>query len=740
MSPVHEHHTSSSTESAAWLDPFRLVQRWRYAFIGSAAAVVLLVAIVTVLSTPIYETRVKLLITDEQSRQVDPTSRLGQPIDKEFCQTQAEILKSRPITEQVVKRLGLDKRPGPSGPIDVVWGLVTGLREKLTSRGGADPALAEHFRFQAAVSDLGERISVYLVRNATVLDVTVADHDQRMVAKIADALGDIFVERTRELKRDDSHQANIYLTERLAETSRALVESEKALRDFEEKNQAAHLDTQIKHLMETRMLAVDDELATVAKQLAEERARLDQVTKQLKIQYAKQVTGQGQGVISQLKMQLMEKEGQMANLLLSYTKDQPEVTKVRMEIEALQRGLSAEQSAAHSGQMQAADRVTESLEVTSNDASQALKVLSSRREALTSQRAELLGRIKQLLARASQQSLLSREVEANKKLYDVLLMRQKEASLKEATTSAPARIIERPIIPRKAARPRYSVNLALGIIFGLLFGFLVVHLLEYADATLKTRAEIVQIVGVPVLATLVAKPARRTAHGDLERAVQMSPTSQMAESFKTLRASLRHVAASESHRVLIVSSAQASEGKTTVVANLAITLAQGGDRVLMIDADLRRPRLDRVFEMPGKVGVGDLGKAQLDALIHPTGQPNLWLMPAGAAINDPGTYLEGPELREALTQLRTRYDRILIDTAPVNVVSDSVAMVPRADGILFVVCAEEVTRSSLETALERLRNVRANIVGMVINNLRTGEGSYGYYYYAGEDRRGAGRA
>lgn len=739
MSPVHEHHPSPPTESA-WLDPFRLVQRWRYAFIGSCAAVVLLVAIVTVLSTPIYETRVKILINDEQSRQVDPTSRLGQPIDKEFCQTQAEILKSRPITEQVVKRLALDKRPAPSGPIDVLLGLAGSLREMLSSRANADPALAEHFRFQAAVSDLGERISVYLVRNATLLDVTVADHDQRMVAKIADALGDIFVERTRELKRDDSHQANIYLTERLAETSKALIDSEKALRDFEEKNQAAHLDTQIKHLMESRMLSVDDDLASVDKQLAEERARLDQVTKQLKEQYAKQVTGQGQGVISQLKMQLMEKETQMANLLISYTKDHPEVARLRMEIEALQRGLTTEQSAAHSGQMQAADRVTESLEMTSTSASQALRVMSSRRESLIFQRADLERRIKQLLARATRHALLSREVEANKKLYDILLMRQKEASLKEATTSAPARIIERPIIPRKPARPRFSVNLALGLVFGLLFAFLVVHLLEYTDATLKTRAEIASVVGVPVLGTLFAKPSRQAAHGDLERAVQTSPTSQMAESFKTLRASLRHVAAPESHRVLLVSSAQASEGKTTVVANLAITLAQGGDRVLMIDADLRRPRLDRVFEMPGKVGVGDLGKSPLETLIHPTGQPNLWLMPAGAPITDPGTYLEGPELREALAQLRTRYDRILIDTAPVNVVSDSVAMAPRADGILFVVCAEEVTRSSIETALERLSNVRATIVGMVINNLRTSESSYGYYYYAGEDRRGAGRA
>lgn len=711
------------------MDQLKLLRRHRKTFAFVVLLITTAAVVLTLLTPPTYAAQIKILITDDEAMQSDLT-RFYSRIDRDFCQTQAEIVTSIPVAEEVVNTLKLIGRVPPVTPVGRVMGALGWLGRTLLPGGPGGEAPSPRLQVEAAVKSLQSRLQVQVVRNTQILVVTVEDWEPARAQAIADAVGQGYLARTRRLRRGNTHVANQNLTESLRETSQKLVAAENDLRAFEDRNQAAHLDVQVKHIVENRTVTLRGDHATAEKALGEEKARVEVTAAQLVEQYKKLMSGQLAGVVSSLKLQLAVKQGELTRLLLSYTPEHPDIQKLKQEILTTESQLAVEQNLQHTGKTQAADRVTEDLETTLNTARQAVATLTSRRNTLQQQLRELEAQLKTLLGKSTRHAILAREVDALLKLHNALLVRQKEVAAKELTISAIGQLLENASYPRLPTKPQKLLNLALGVMFGCLAGVALVFVLDHLDTSVRSGEEVAALLGLPILGIISSKAVLKGLPGQPERVSWHEPTSVVAETFKALRTTLQEALPSPSHRIILITSSQPGEGKTMVASNLAICLAQSGARVLLMDCDLRRPRVGTLWNVPRNDGTEPWPSAMRDELVHATPQENLWVLPAPAVSGDPGRLLGDPQLRVFLSELRSQFDRIIIDSAPVNPVSDSLLLALLAESTLLVVCAEEVRQPSLMAAYERLKGVQARLGGVVMNNLDRTEDRYESYVYA----------
>lgn len=346
----------------------------------------------------------------------------------------------------------------------------------------------------------------------------------------------------------------------------------------------------------------------------------------------------------------------------------------------------------------------------------------------------------------------------NEKLYGMLLDQMKEADLARMMNVETVRVVDPPIVPKTHIRPNVPANVGAGLAVGTFLGLLLAVLREQLDRSVKTPADVETHLGLPFLGLLPAvaedgelaggkrrgvnapkprRPRRAPAGGgDRELLVHERPLSAVAEAARSIRTNLLFMNPDKPPKVLLVTSAAPSEGKTTVGCAIAITLAQGGQRVCVVDCDLRRPRLHRIFPSPGAPGVTNVlvGEATLDEVALPTVVPNLFCIRSGPIPPNPADVLHSEKFREFLAALGERFDRIIIDSPPVAAVADGTILSTLIDGVVFVVRAFKTTRVLAQQGLRSLLDVDANVVGVVLNavDLQREHSYYQYYYYKRE--------
>jgi succinoglycan biosynthesis transport protein ExoP len=306
------------------------------------------------------------------------------------------------------------------------------------------------------------------------------------------------------------------------------------------------------------------------------------------------------------------------------------------------------------------------------------------------------------------------------------------------------RVVDHATEPRAAIHPVLSQDLGVGLLLGLLFGLGLAWVREQLDSSIKTPDDLEQDLGIPFLGLLPeiedeeeakrgSKRKREPRSSPPELIVHDRPLSGIAEAARSVRTNLLFMNPDRPYKKLLVSSAAPSEGKTTVACCIAIASAQGGQRVCIIDCDLRRPRLHRVFGRVGDAGVTSVlvGEATLDEVIKPTVVHNLWSIPAGPLPPNPADLLQSERFARLLNDLADRFDRIVIDSPPLVAVTDSAIISRLADGTVFVVRAFKTSKHLSAQGLRSLRDVDAPVVGAVLNavNLNRHEYSYYYHYY-----------
>ncbi len=300
-------------------------------------------------------------------------------------------------------------------------------------------------------------------------------------------------------------------------------------------------------------------------------------------------------------------------------------------------------------------------------------------------------------------------------------------------------------------RPRTVLNLLLGGLIGIFGGVVVAFFFEYLDTSIRDPREVEALLRLPTLGLVPARAAlssqslERRANGPFALVAHDSTSSMLAEAFRGLRTSVVYATPERPPKTLLVTSLQQQDGKTSVSTNCAISLAQLGGDVLLIDADLRHPNLHEILGVTPVPGLSDLlaGGVEMDEVIRPTKIPGLYVIPAGPVPVNPTELLASGRLTDALASLESRFAHIVIDTPPMLGISDTLVLAPRVEGVILVLRHGRANRSSAQRAVQMLGAIRARILGVVLNHVDAGsfrgEG-YGYYYRHDSESASAGRA
>ncbi len=343
---------------------------------------------------------------------------------------------------------------------------------------------------------------------------------------------------------------------------------------------------------------------------------------------------------------------------------------------------------------------------------------------------------------------LRRQVDLTGEMFALLQTRLKEAQVSEAVETANVRVVDPAISSLVPIRPRRIQSYVFGLAGALFLGLVAVVLRELSATRVQTREDVIDLTTLPVLASIPRMiPAKRSRSADIHAGqrliTQQAPLSAAAEAYRGLRTNLAfsNRAERDTTRTIVITSAEPQDGKTTTAVNLAATFAEQGHRVLLIEADQRRPMLHHVFALGRSPGLSEVlaGAATLDTAargvpLAPHTVGTLSVLTCGAAVPNPSELIGSSAMRELIATASAQYDYVLLDTPPLSVVTDAAVAGGLVDGVLMVARLGETHRQSLHRALEELRELGVSVRGMVLTDLRTGEDRYGQryvnYYYA----------
>jgi capsular exopolysaccharide synthesis family protein len=340
----------------------------------------------------------------------------------------------------------------------------------------------------------------------------------------------------------------------------------------------------------------------------------------------------------------------------------------------------------------------------------------------------------------------------NEKLYAVLLEQMKEADLRRMMNTNNIRLVDNAKEPDAPIAPRVATNVGIALLAGLVVGLGLAIVREQLDNTLKTPEDVENRLGVTILGLLPdiaeedlpngagRRKRRRAVPSEFapELLVHERPTSGIAEAARSLRTNLMFMNPDQPYRRLLVTSAAPAEGKTTVAVSIAVSLAQGGQRVCIIDCDLRRPRLHRIFDRAGDIGLMNaiLGEATVDDVAKPTVVPNLFCIPCGPIPPNSADVVSSERFRRLLDEISSKFDRVVLDSPPIVAVTDSAIVSTLVDGVVFVVRAFKTSVNLCRSGLRTLQDVDAPIAGAVLNAVNLNRHEYNYYHYYYYKREG----
>jgi capsular exopolysaccharide synthesis family protein len=330
--------------------------------------------------------------------------------------------------------------------------------------------------------------------------------------------------------------------------------------------------------------------------------------------------------------------------------------------------------------------------------------------------------------KAIQFQILKDEADATRRLHDTVANRLKEVQLIHGAETTNVHRLGPAEVSPKPVRPYKTLNLAVALLAGLLLSFVTAFTLDLCDRTLKGADDISACLAMPALGQVPRFDGRAAGGTGIDPAT-LDERSSASEAFRTIRTGLAFTEAGRDMRSLLVTSTAPSEGKSTTSINLAVAFARAGKRVLLVDADLRRPRLHRVFGLPDDQGFSNLliGSAELGAVSHETPIPGLWVMPCGVIPPNPVELLGGAGMRPAFAQMQAAFDLVVFDSPPAGIVSDASVLATVADRVAFVVRSLRTNRTHARHAVQQLRAVGARIAGAVVNQSDPRAGRYGSY-------------
>jgi capsular exopolysaccharide synthesis family protein len=688
-------------ESHLWDYVHVLVRRRRVA-LAVFAAVATLATVRTLLTKPVYEATAQLLIEKSDPSVLNfkgvTEERAGSGID-DYYQTQYKLLQSRSLARRVIEKLDLLDDPEYGGPRG---------KHQIASILALPPGQSPEM--EAAISALLANTSVRPVRNSRLVNVAVASGNAGLSARATNALAELYIQQSLDLRFETSSEAGQWLGAQIEEQRRKVEEADKRLQEVKAREGLVNIEER-RALVDQRL----KELGTALNERKTERLQKEALYRQMANAPNPEELPEvmRSGVVQSLRIELATLERQQAQLLERYLDQHPEVVRVKNQINETRQKLRSEARA-----------VIRSAE---NDYKAAAAQEASVASALEAAKQEAL----QIGARAVTYDSQKREVEAATQVLNSLMARAKETDVASELKSTNIRIVDPAVVPAYPVKPRKTRDIAMGLLLGLFLGVGLAFFLEYLDNSLKTPDDVRQHLGAPLLG--VVPELTGDAHPNL---VVLNPAldQRFVEGYRVVRTALNYSWSEPGPRVVVVTSTAPGEGKTLTAVNAALTLAAGDGRVLLIDCDMRKPTTHLLVRGKKGPGLSDVlvGRAKLSEAVQTTiPGTHLAYLPSGSSVPSPADLLSNRTVASLLEGLRKFYDWIIIDTPPVGAVSEALILSPHADGVLVVAGAEMVPRKAVRHTLERIHETGARILGVVLNRAQVDKHSYYYSHYYG---------
>lgn len=704
-----------------FLDYVRVLYRRRATVVTAFAVIVLTTAVYTFTATRIYEARVQILIEKENANVVTFKEAFEQnQVADDYYQTQYRILQSRALARRTLETLGLWNHPqsdrGSNGAKGIASVILLPIRSILDwlRKDSNELRLADETAAQSgAIDAFLAHLRVAPIRNSRLVDVYFSSPDPMLAAKIANALAQGYIQQNLEYRFNSSKEASEWLNGQLAEQRKHVEASEQAVQRYREQGDAASLgDSQnivVQKLADVNAAVTRAKTERIQKEAAfnqirtlqNDRASLDTFPAILSSTF-----------IQQQKGELANLQRQQAQLSEKLGPRHPEMVKLGLAIQTAEAKIRGE--------------ISKVVDAMRNDYEQALAQEKSLTTALEQQKRDALA----LNRKGIEYGVLTRNAASNRQIFEALLQRTKETGISGELKTSNIRVVDPAETPRRPVRPNTANNLLLAIFGGAAFAIGLAFFFEYLDSRIKSPDELKQHLGLPFLGMIPGISDEAIDNPLISNGVP----SGFSESFRGVRTNLLFSSADEGCRCLIVTSTGPGEGKTLVSGNLAIALAQAGQKVLLLDADMRKPRLHEVFGETQAPGLSNVlvGNAKSPDAFHKTTIPGLFLMPAGVQPPNPAELLGSKRFQDLLGSLAQHFEWIVVDTPPVMAVTDSAVVAHLATGVLFVVGAEMTSRHTAKRAIEQLVHARAKFVGAVLNRVDL---EHNGYYYAQYYRR-----
>jgi len=335
---------------------------------------------------------------------------------------------------------------------------------------------------------------------------------------------------------------------------------------------------------------------------------------------------------------------------------------------------------------------------------------------------------------AIQYQVLQQEVDSNRQLYDMLLKRLKETNVSEENRTINIHVVDYAEVPKSPVKPKLKRSLLLAVIVGLFMGGGMAFFIEYLDNIVKNSEDLERFFQLPYLGPVPHYDIKNPDSARSEIIVLSEPRSSASEAYRGLRTGILFSTPGHSPRSVLITSPSAGEGKTITCANLAVAMAQSGSKVLLLDTDMRKPRLHRVFGIKNEQGMSNLlvGEGEWKDFRIKTDITNLDFIPSGPISPNPAELVGSERMQMLMNEFGEEYDRIVVDSAPVAAVTDPVVLSRMVDGVILVIRAGVTSRDIIANGIRQLKDVHATILGATLNNIDIGKGSYYYhqYYYS----------
>jgi len=684
--------------------------------------------------TPVYQARTVLEIQNLNDnflnmRDVSPTATQG-PVDsaETDLQTQVNILQSQTVLRNVIAQPGFAARLSASNPAGVFTRWAKLLQPAQPAANPGADALLRRF---------ADHLQVIPRANTRLVDVLSESPDAQLAADLANALTAEYTRQNLQSRWQAAQKTSEWLTQQMEEIRAKLESSEMQLQSYAS-SAGIILTDEKDNVAEAKLRQLQDELT---------KAQAERVAAQSKFELASTASPESlpevldDSTIKEYVVKLADLRRQLAELTASLTPAHPSVKKVAAQVAALEASLDK----ARANVVRRMQNEFES---------------AQRRERLLSKSYDTQAHLVTVQsAKVAHYNILKREVDNNRQLYASLLQHVKEAAIASTLHASNVRVIDPATAPRRPYKPNLPLNTAIGLLSGCLLGIAFVFVRERTDRRILAPGEAAIHLDLPELGVIPSVQAERSrafayygsnkklAAADdestpkrkipVELITWQKKPSMVAEAFRATLTSILYAGENVGRpRVIALTSANPAEGKTTVTSNLALALAEIGRRVLLIDGDLRRPRLHDVFGVSNTWGLSDIleGQGELEGLgaaVSVDGYPNLFLLPAGTAQTSISGLLHSQRAMEFLKRVRHEFDMVLIDTPPMLHIPDARVLGRMADAVILVMRSASTTKEDAASVGRRLAADGTCVLGTVLNEWdprRTSHSAYDYAY------------